>query len=126
MRRLQCSTTQATFTNPSFFSVRRLLGSRQVVTQCLCQLNELCSVMHHSLFGVSKKSRDLYAVQVVQVRCNHRKQETSENQKGATNQTQQNKKSTKNNKQEKPHYRRGQDSSVRIPATYVLMIKPCM
>ena len=84
-----------------FFSVRRLLGSRQVVTQCLCQLNELCSVMHHhSLFGVSKKSMNLYAVQVVQVRCNHRKQETSENQKGATNQTQQNKNSTKNNKQE--------------------------
>ena len=45
------------------FSVRRLLGSRQVVTQCLCQLNELCKVMHHSLIGGSKESMDLYEVQ---------------------------------------------------------------
>ena len=29
-------------------------------------------------------------------------------------------------KQEKPHYRNGQDSSMRIPATYVLTIEPCI
>ena len=55
-------------TTSIFFSVRRLLGSRQVVTQCLCQLNELCSILHRSLFGVSKESMDLYAVQLVHVR----------------------------------------------------------
>ena len=38
-----------------FFSVRRLLGSRQVVTQCLCQLNELCSILHSLLFGSLKR-----------------------------------------------------------------------
>ena len=38
-----------------FFSVRRLLGSRQVVTQCLCQLNELCSILHCLLFGSVKR-----------------------------------------------------------------------
>ena len=54
-----------------FFSVRRLLRSRQVVTQCLCQLNELCKDLHYSLIGGSKESKDLYAVQVVQVRCGH-------------------------------------------------------
>ena len=40
-----------------FFSVRRLLGSRQVVTQRLCQLNELASCIVSSL-GVSKESID--------------------------------------------------------------------
>ena len=107
-----------------FFSVRRLLGSRQVVTQCLCQLNELCRVLHHSLLGVSiKDSMDLYAVQVVQLRCNQPKTKTKRKTNRDHKQTQQSK--NQKNKQE-PHYHSGQDSSMRIPATYVLTIKPCI
>ena len=39
-----------------FFSVRRLLGSRQVVTQCLCHLNELCNVLHVPSLGYQKRA----------------------------------------------------------------------
>ena len=38
-----------------FFSVRRLLGSRQVVTQCFCHLNELCSIVCPAL-GSQKRA----------------------------------------------------------------------
>ena len=66
----------------TFLPVRRLLGSRQVATQCLCQLNELCSILHRSLFRVSKESMDLYAVQIVPVRWRNTKQnKTNRNHK---------------------------------------------
>ena len=52
-----------------FFSVRRLLGSRQAVTQCLCQLNELCSILHRLLFGSLKREHGpLRSPDIVHVR----------------------------------------------------------
>ena len=49
----------------SFFSVRRLLGSRQVVTQCLCQWTHCAASCIASSLGVSKESTDPYAVQIL-------------------------------------------------------------
>ena len=84
----------------TFFSVRRLLGSRQVVTQCLCQLNELCSILHRLLFGSIKREHGpIHSPNVVHVRWrpheeNHTKQ--TKNHK-STNPTE-----AKQNKSTKP------------------------
>ena len=40
----------------NFFSVLRLLGSRQVVTQCLSYLNELCNVLYVPSLGSKKRA----------------------------------------------------------------------
>ena len=72
---------------------------------------------------------DLYAVQVVQVRCDHPKtknQRKKQTKNRDHKQTQKEQKPHQKTKQEEPHYRSGQDSSMRIPAAYVLTIKPCM
>ena len=91
----QCATSKAQSTLRQcrarcmiFFFVRRLLSSRQVVTQCLCQLNELCSILHRSLFGVSKESMDLYTIQVVHVRWRPHKKKEQNNQKKTSKPTQ--------------------------------------
>ena len=51
-----------------FFSVRRLLGSRQVVIQCLCQLNELCSILHRLLFkNIKREHGPIHSPNIVHV-----------------------------------------------------------
>ena len=116
---------------PSFFSVRRLLGSRQVVTQCLCQLNELCSILHRLLFGSIKREHGpIHSPDIVHVRWRpHETKHTKQANKNHKS-TKPNKSKTKQKHQTKtrknPHRRNGQVSSMRIAAAYVLTVEPCM
>ena len=127
----------------SFFSVRRLLGS---VTQCLCQLNELCSILHRLLLRSIKRDGPTHSLHVRWRPHEEKTHKTNKNHKSTTLQKQ-NKTKAPNQNQEKPTFffcgrcrlRLGPDTkpgkthtsamdkcSMRIAATHVLTIEPCI
>ena len=115
---------------PVIFSVRRLLGSRQVVTQCLYQLNELRSILHRLLFrSIKREHRPIHSPNLVHVRWRPHEEKHTKQTK-TTQKHKPNKSKTKQKHQTKtrknPHRRNGQISSMRIAATYVLTIESCM
>ena len=102
-----------------FFPVRRLLGSCQVVTQCLCQLNELCSMLHRLLFGSLKREhRPLRSPNIVHVRWRPHEEKN-------TKQTKTTKPTPKPNP-EKTTSSQWTEQLYANSAAYVLTIKPCM
>ena len=104
---------------PVFFSVRRHLGSRQVVTQCLCQLNELCSILHRLLFGsVKREHGPLRSPDIVHVRWRPHEEKNTKQPKTT--------KPTPKPNPEKKTSSQWTNQLYANSAAYVLTIKPCM